>query len=520
MCFSSTEVFIIVILCETMLCFADRDYLGCFSGNFDEKFEIRLYQSDLSHSNCSRFCAVGSYTHFGLENGTYCHCRNGDDGLYEKLTNVSDKECNTFCAGAVKCGGEQALAVYQDDQYQGCFHHSSNDSSEIFHFGGKFPDLTLELCQRKCMSHSFNGLIGGNECLCEDVLPSKDVHKKSCFENGVFCSGAEKCGGSGRIAIWKQKAAKRKSGFGGIYFLISSTSFILGCMSVIGSVYFISKCRPGVLRSITRWWRRARECPLDSYLSRTGSGINNCDAFNVDNEDEITMERNRCCVRHSYHVGSFKISAPVDMDQPSTYIAIEDSNLEVEPGVVTYKTYRGASCQFFDQSVKEILESTNSPSSQDHEEVDELQNIEEDEKGETSSACFHELIEPYAVVDIEVCRAHQIPGVTDCPTQDKLNYETDTLKCRKKKIVFLNKEGEEHIERDPTARGGINDIHSTDSNDVNSTFLNAKRLFEQLQGPSSLQRESVTATKNVSSCCHHSASNTIMYATLKESSSE
>ncbi|XP_071835657.1 uncharacterized protein [Apostichopus japonicus] len=473
MCFSSTEVFIIVILCETMLCFADRDYLGCFSGNFDEKFEIRLYQSDLSHSNCSRFCAVGSYTHFGLENGTYCHCRNGDDGLYEKLTNVSDIECNTFCAGAVKCGGEQALAVYQ-----------------------------------------------GNECLCEDVLPSKDVHKTSCFENGVFCSGAEKCGGSGRIAIWKQKAAKRKSGFGGIYFLISSTSFILGCMSVIGSVYFISKCRPGALRSITRWWRRARECPLDSYLSCTSSGINNCDASNVDNEDEITMERNRCCVRHSYHVGSFKISAPVDMDQPSTYIAIEDSNLEVEPAVATYKTCRGASCQFFDQSVKEILKSYSSPSSRDHEEVDELQNIEEDEKSENSSTYFHKLIEPYAVVDIEVCRAHQIPGVTDCLTQDKLNYETDILKCGKKKTVFLNKEGQEHIERDTTARRGINDIHSTDSDDVNSTFLNAKRLFEQLQGPSSLQRESVTATKNVSSCCHHSASNTIMYATLKENSSE
>ncbi|PIK46996.1 putative RNA-directed DNA polymerase from mobile element jockey-like [Apostichopus japonicus] len=132
---------------------------------------------------------------------------------------------------------------------------------------------------------------------------------------------------------------------------------------------------PRCLRSITRWWRRARECPLDSYLSRTSSGINNCDASNVDNEDEITMERNRCCVRHSYHVGSFKISAPVDMDQPSTYIAIEDSNLEVEPAVATYKTCRGASCQFFDQSVKEILKSSSSPSSQDHEEVDELQNI-------------------------------------------------------------------------------------------------------------------------------------------------
>lgn len=208
------------------------------------------------------------------------------------------------------------------------------------------------------------------------------------------------------------------------------------------------------------------------------------------------------------------------MDQPSTYIAIEDSNLEVEPAVATYKTCRGASCQFFDQSVKELLKSSSSPSSQDHEEVDELQNIEEDEKSENSSTHFHELIEPYAVVDIEVCRAHQIPGVTDCLTQDKLNYETDTLKCRKKKTVFLNKEGEEHIARDTTARGGINDIHSTDSDDVNSTFLNAKRLFEQLQGPSSLQRESVTATKNVSSCCHHSASNTIMYATLKENSSE
>lgn len=89
----------------------EGNYLGCYTGNFDYKFDLRQYQNKLTPSKCDRSCAYMNYTHFGLSNGTFCYC--GFNQSLENLENISDTKCNVFCIGSAKCGSETAMAVYE-----------------------------------------------------------------------------------------------------------------------------------------------------------------------------------------------------------------------------------------------------------------------------------------------------------------------------------------------------------------------------------------------------------------------
>ena len=83
----------------------------------------------------------------------------------------------------------------------------SNLGLKHFDFGGdEFTLLNPSICKEMCLTSSYFGLSRGNSCKCADrldTLINTSVDNETCLEHGTPCVGGEKCGGIGKIAVWK-----------------------------------------------------------------------------------------------------------------------------------------------------------------------------------------------------------------------------------------------------------------------------------------------------------------------------
>ena len=277
------------------------------------------------------------------------------------------------------------------------------------------------------------------------------------------------------------------------------------------------RTRAPLTRRFTGWKQRTREMVL-TRMCMTSRGAD-CVLANI-NSSNAESRTKTLEVRHSYHPGSFKAGTPsLDMDEPSTYIAIQDIDLDDVPFRTPSKMYKGTSSKLFNQSVKE--ETNSSSSSEEDEEVSQNHKADvaefTDDNGDKES--FRELIEPYAVVDIEVCKAHQIPGLTGCSSDQSpsaLTYDyTDEFKCRwKKKNSSPSNEYIDKVKRPGSVSASSNEFTPDVDDDRSKSFRNAKHRFEQLCFSSvNLQSEN-TADRCVTNDSSLSMPHTIVYTAV------
>lgn len=151
---------------------------------------------------CSSTCASKGFNVYALQYGSYCYCGTHESN-YEALGIAPEGECRTHCAGAPTCGAETSTSVFEGEAYVGCYKHDSR--ANTFTFGGAVRDLTMRACLDRCSdAFRYIGIRQGNKCYCSDTLPSETyiVNNSKCLEEGSKCQGGDRCGGSGKIAVW------------------------------------------------------------------------------------------------------------------------------------------------------------------------------------------------------------------------------------------------------------------------------------------------------------------------------
>lgn len=65
--------------------------------------------------------------------------------------------------------------------------------------------MTLSLCLDLCQYFPLAGLTRGDQCFCDHSYQQKVLRAREnslCLEHGEVCSGGEKCGGYGFVAVW------------------------------------------------------------------------------------------------------------------------------------------------------------------------------------------------------------------------------------------------------------------------------------------------------------------------------
>ncbi|XP_071835053.1 uncharacterized protein [Apostichopus japonicus] len=175
--------------------------IGCFYSNTSNLWlRKKLFPGSLSISRCRDFCPSNSIW-FGLEDGRTCYCGNPSAYITAQAAPLSD--CDTPCDAAINCGGQNVSALYKGKNYQGCY---ENPTDVYIPFTQPKADLDVERCLETCQIFQLFLLTQGDKCICINQQPKlKRREDSECIDNGIKCTGGEKCGGFERVSIWSLK---------------------------------------------------------------------------------------------------------------------------------------------------------------------------------------------------------------------------------------------------------------------------------------------------------------------------
>ncbi|PIK52229.1 hypothetical protein BSL78_10891 [Apostichopus japonicus] len=217
----------------------------------------KAHKNNMTVTMCSDICGKDGHGIYGLQYGDRCYCGNQTEQLAQR--SVVRGECNTACKGEPMCGGNQVITIYNASTYVGCFNYFPDDTT---YFGGKILNLIPKICLDKCRAYRFYGLTQGSRCYCISHIANTSREDVDCYGNGIPCEGAEKCGGSGYIAIWDYKpetvvtdetVEEQEPNSIGTNILRMCITFICGILSVCAAICFAHRYKPQVLKRILNY---------------------------------------------------------------------------------------------------------------------------------------------------------------------------------------------------------------------------------------------------------------------------
>lgn len=340
-------------VCGHLFYLVESKYLGCFASNHSTIFPVRFIRVDLTLQLCAELCIdqIQNYSLIGLQYGSYCYCGKEEEE-YGDVKTVLDAYCNVTCYGEERCGGRQAIAIYENRTYKGCYSYH-----DVVHFsvGGKFANLTLNSCLAACSYFSFVGLTGGDQCYCSDESLfgslNNSLHMLEdnlCMDDGIRCAGGTTCGGYGMVAVWNSitdikttqtstnkshESESHHTDYGkdqavckGITLdqrsvLYLCLAYVCGITSVCAAMLLFYKCRPHVLsRMIGNM--KASHYELDSsYGPYMETHIDEKTCENPTQSTPVSLQRH---INHSYHITSATDDERIP--RPQIYSPIKDEN--------------------------------------------------------------------------------------------------------------------------------------------------------------------------------------------------
>ena len=191
-------------------------YIGCWADSNDVRAipDATLYtlSGSENHVTCAARCRFLGYEFAAVQSGDECRCANGH--AWTRYGARDDSKCDDACPdGTLICGGTYRNSIFTTQlEYVGCV----VDNATLSHLQYTDPaDNSAERCVTECTDAGYlwAGLSEGSECQCGDALdtskvidPANDAMESECdvtCAGQLACSGAELCGGSNRISLYR-----------------------------------------------------------------------------------------------------------------------------------------------------------------------------------------------------------------------------------------------------------------------------------------------------------------------------
>lgn len=224
-------------------------YDGCAIDKLDSRtLPIRTGSDDMTIEQCIDYCVSKGQTYAGLQYSNECYC-----GTSIATDRKGDYLCAVPCAGNPSqiCGGAQRLSVYKKGPAdgskpkssapvvtvtsaklnllatptpvpkvpssnwvsKGCYFDPVNPARTLPKMGWWGEKITNAGCINYCQSKGFKyaGTEFGRQCFCGNVIGAgKPMPDSDCK---MACEGNPKevCGGPGRLSLWENTKATKKS---------------------------------------------------------------------------------------------------------------------------------------------------------------------------------------------------------------------------------------------------------------------------------------------------------------------
>ncbi|KAH8896901.1 WSC-domain-containing protein, partial [Thozetella sp. PMI_491] len=167
---------------------------------------------------CQAYCASKRLPLAGLEYSTQCYCGINLASGYA----IGQTGCNMGCGGNKSeiCGGSSRLSVYLNttfpnpvvvasasgQQLLGCYADSTASRTLKYYRTSSPTDMTVEVCVAACQTQGYSvaGVEYGQECYCDNAIPSDSLLAPNSDCMGMLCSGnsTEYCAAAGRILVY------------------------------------------------------------------------------------------------------------------------------------------------------------------------------------------------------------------------------------------------------------------------------------------------------------------------------
>ncbi|XP_034324268.2 uncharacterized protein [Magallana gigas] len=262
-----------------------KDYKGCYKDQYARTLnEKRKNYASMTVDYCRKICSDGKFKYYGVEAGHQCFCGN----KLTKSDKKKDSECMNPCRGDREqaCGGGWRIAIYQNPNFKptaivkkefvGCY--KDQRSRTLNEKDTKSSSMTVDKCRKTCTSlkYKYYGVEDQNECFCGDKLTkSKKMKESDCMRP---CKGdrEQACGGSWRIAVYKNPDFKPtaivQKDYVGCYVdkLLART---LGTKKTSSRSMTVETCRKTCLKADTKYYglEAGDECFCGNKLGKKKS---------------------------------------------------------------------------------------------------------------------------------------------------------------------------------------------------------------------------------------------------------